>query len=86
MKEKRPKLSRILCYSDRFKGEEVKAVKNPLLFRQVLRKRSQSCQESFVIQTGLKEKKPKLSRILCYSDRFKGKEAKAVKNPTMFFG
>ncbi|MBT2703116.1 hypothetical protein J7E34_07445, partial [Chryseobacterium sp. ISL-80] len=69
---------------DRLKGEEIQGVKKALLYGQVGRRRDQSCQESPVILTGWKEKRPKLSRKPRYFDRLEGEEAKAVKKAPLF--
>ncbi|WNF23609.1 hypothetical protein [Mesobacillus jeotgali] len=73
------KLSENRSTSDRFGGKGRKAVRTSPNFRQVWRKRQKSCQKIAQLQTGLEEKAEKLSEDQSTSDRFGGKDRKAVR-------
>ncbi|MEW8971694.1 MAG: hypothetical protein AB2411_13765, partial [Mesobacillus sp.] len=60
-------------------GNDRKAVRRSPNFRQVWMKREKSCQNIDQLQTGLEEKAGKLSEHQSTSDRFGGKDRKAVR-------
>ncbi|MEW8969817.1 MAG: hypothetical protein AB2411_04280, partial [Mesobacillus sp.] len=78
------KLSEDRPTSDRFGGNDRKAVRTSLNFRQVWRKRQKSCQNIAQLQTGLEEMAGKLSEDRPTSDRFGGKGGKDVRRSPNF--
>jgi hypothetical protein len=78
------KLSEPGVTSDRFGGNQRKAVRTRCNFRQVWRKSKKSCPNQVQLQTGLEEIKEKLSELGATSDRFEGNQRKAVRTRSNF--
>jgi hypothetical protein len=75
----REKLSELDVASDKFIGNQRKAVRTWCNFRQVWRESEKSCPNLIQLQTGLEGNREKLSELGATSDRFKGKQRKAVR-------
>jgi hypothetical protein len=71
-------------YSDRFVGEESKAVRMRASFGQVCWGRAKSSPNASLIRTGLLGKSQKQSECQPHSDRFVVEEPKAVRMPVSF--
>ncbi|MCM3571847.1 hypothetical protein M3172_01490 [Mesobacillus subterraneus] len=73
------KLSELDATSDRFGGKRRKVVRTWCNFRQVWRETEESCPNLVQLQTGLEGNRGKLSELGATSDRFEGKQRKAVR-------
>jgi hypothetical protein len=79
LKETRGKLSELGATSDRFEGNQRKAVRTRSNFGQVWRKPLKSCPNQEQLRTGLEETIEKLSEPGATSDKFEGNQKKAVR-------
>ena len=75
----REKLSELGAASDKFGGKQRKAVRTWRDFGQVWRETAKSCPNLVQLQTGLEGNSEKLSELDATSDRFGGKQRKAVR-------
>ena len=79
MEGKAEKLFEVEATSDKIEGKAGKAVRSRAIFGQVWREKQKSCQNLMQLRTGLERRQEKLSEVKVTSDRFIGKQQKAVR-------